>query len=515
MVNSEKVDRGPLPVLRSNLKLLLPRNCTATASKRLVWLSTMYLVLGLGMLAYFAFVARRLSLDPDEPYYVLGGTFVMRRRLPYLDFFLPQTPLTVYVYGFWQQLYGYGMESVRILGAVLTAVTGLLTFHLIRREAGLRSALIGLLFYCLSLHVIQWMVRAKTFGLCGVLTMLAVVLITKVSIRPWHLFVAGLLVGLTVTARLMFAPFIVSFLATLPLRHEVRQRFVSSFAWAVGGISIGVLPCLVLWLVTPDTFMFQTLRYHGMREGASALIGNWDQKFLLLRLLVGGQEPTYGAQCLLLWPIAFAALYRFARSDQRMLVVPTTALVLFVTFFLPTPSWDQYYAVLTPLGIVAFVLLFKQDRMLKYSVPLALVLPFALVYWPFFDANLRKTKLPVGIQIDDAVGWAIRNTTRAGDVVAAKSASYLAAAGRLPHECGFNVFSFGNWQSLTPEQVKRYHLCTDDKLRHAILNGEVDLFAATSPNELGLADQLQAAGWHSLSVPPATLWLAPKPRGRR
>lgn len=515
MANTEKADCGPQPLLRNSRWPFSLCSCTARVSKRLVWLWTMYLVLGFGMLAYFTFVTRRLSLDPDEPYYILGGTFVMKGKLPYLDFFLPQTPLTVYVYGLWQQLCGYGIESVRILGAVLTTVTGLLTFHLIRREAGLRSALIGILLYCLSLHVIQWMVRAKTFGLCGVLTMLAVVLITNVSIRPWRVFVAGLLVGLTVTARLMFAPFVVTFLATLPLRHEVRQRFVTSFAWAVGGIAIGVLPCLVLWLATPDTFMFHTLRYHGMREGASALIGDWDQKYLLLRLLVGGQESTYGAQCLLLWPIAFAALYRFARSDQRMFVVPITALVLFVTFFLPTPSWDQYYAVLTPLGIVAFVLLFKQERMLQYSVPLALVLPFALVYWPFFDANIRRTKLPIGVQIDDAVGWAIRNTTRTGDVVAAKSASYLAASGRLPHECGFNVFSFGNWASLTPEQVQRYHLCTDDELRHAILNGEVDLFAATTPNELGLAGQLQAAGWRSLSVPPATLWFAPKSGDKR
>src|SRR5207253_3779798 len=122
---------------------------------------------------------------------------------------------------------------------------------------------------------------------------------------------AGLLLGLAVDTRLVFAAAIPAF-ALLALRRRGMPRLA-------GGVAAGLVPSIVFLALSPHAFVFDNLRYHGEKT-SHGLVGEPVQKLRIAANLVGfgSADHALGAQFALLLVASAAALWllrgRFAAA---------------------------------------------------------------------------------------------------------------------------------------------------------------------------------------------------------
>jgi hypothetical protein len=85
----------------------------------------------------------------------------------------------------------------------------------------------------------------------------------------------------------------------------------ASVGWFLGSFVVGLLPSLVLFLNSPDAFLFNNLRYHAMRS-SEGLVGWWWEKFVIsLELFLWGGEGN-GLQ----WSVLFFVGFGLAISGS-------------------------------------------------------------------------------------------------------------------------------------------------------------------------------------------------------
>src|SRR5919206_380588 len=160
-------------------------------------------------------------LDGDEGVYTYASRLVLHGHVPYRDFFYEQMPLLPYVYGAWIGIFGESWYAARSLSALAAAATGALLFLHVERRLGGRPALAGIGLYALSGLVFGYFTIVKTFALASLFLFAAFVLVE--ARRPRWL-VAGLLVGLAVDTRLVFAAAVPAF-AVLAARRRALPSF--------------------------------------------------------------------------------------------------------------------------------------------------------------------------------------------------------------------------------------------------------------------------------------------------
>ena len=179
------------------------------------------------------------------------------------------------------------------------------------------------------------------------------------------IFLSGLLLGLAIGTRLTFLLASLAFGLSLAFypgipSKKARINLIISF---IAGIFVGVLPTIILFLVSPEKFLFwnihfvrlntlyrQLTRYTGRMDLASKL------EFLLIDIY---GEP--GNLLLLLSTIFFAFSTRFfvpikdkyLRSQSNLILL----LILFLTIggLVPTPSFHQYFYAPIPFAILGCV----------------------------------------------------------------------------------------------------------------------------------------------------------------
>src|SRR5439155_9120076 len=141
--------------------------------------------------------------------------------------------------------------------------------------------------------------------------------------RPRWLL-AGLLVGLAVDTRLVFA-------AAAPAFAWAARRRLVPFA---GGLVLGVVPSLVLLALAPHRFLFDNLRYHGEKT-THGLVGDPGQKARTVANLVGygRSDHAVGLQFALLLVAAAAAAWLLR---GRLPLAAGVAALLGVACLLPT-----------------------------------------------------------------------------------------------------------------------------------------------------------------------------------
>jgi hypothetical protein len=439
----------------------------------------------------------------------MGSDLLFQGKLLYRDFFFPQMPLSALIFGMWRYAFGYSFLTARFLGALLTATTGLMIFHVVRRETGMFTGLISVLFFSGSRHVMNWLPSSKTYGICSVLGLAALILSSHRTINTKRAFLAGTAAGLCVSTRLMFAPFAVLIVAAIAARCHAPRSLLRLTKPALVGVCIGLIPSVVFLLPAPAAFVFDNWTYHSLRNQSHEMVGDWDQKFVVLQAVFGGQSPA-GAQFLLLVPLTLAGLFEFWRRQSRLIVFPLTLVILSVVSLLPTPTWDQYFVTLVPAAIVSASLLITHKLGPSYAIQLSLLIPYAFVFWLWVEPNVVKARPPTGVDVEGAIGHVVQCVTRPGDAVASRVPAYLVASGRDYSLCSFNIFSYGDWSKVPAAKIEQFHLCTDEIFKKEVFGGAVKAVALSPSNELGLAENLAALGWKSISQPPATIWVAPK-----
>lgn len=241
------------------------------------------------------FVAR------DEGFYLYGARLITEGYLPYRDFFLPQTPGTLLVYGGLFILVGAGWLQARVCAAVLTALAGILLYGYASKRYGRNvGALSGILFV-VSVGVQVWLPTAQA-GALGVVLLIGS-LVAYLSYG--RSFLAGALFSWAIATRLTLAPAGLVFLFAVPQSGESsRWRHVRRF---VLGALIGALPWLALMLVDPENAWHHNITYHQQRSilsDAQAAHNRWIVLKTILGLRLGAgaggfQLPIRGPYVLL------------------------------------------------------------------------------------------------------------------------------------------------------------------------------------------------------------------------
>jgi len=425
---------------------------------------------------FFLYVAQHRLIDDDEGYYLLASRLVMQHKAPYLDFFYTQAPLLPYVYAAWFKLAGASWYAARIFCALLsTLVGGLLYYHVCRETGKWLAGACTAFLYATSTLIFAWYPIVKTFALAMLFLFPAYLIFTRLSpsTRGWMVGMAGVLFGLSVDTR----SYVVG-LAPVFLWWLLRQRSGRStarIAWFLGGLGIGIVPSLVLFLASPDAFLFNNLGYHAMRSGVG-LIGDWHDKMMVAAATMGGAYTGFQFSVVSLSALALVVLQRARRASALLALL--LALVLGLVSLLPTPASIQYFSLIMPFLIVTAVTSAsdyldalrsaRTVRLVGAGCALLLV-GFFLFAVPIFRQYLFTGRKVPGLQnMADAPNWTLSQVTAVskavdelampGEQVASFWPGYIFASWANPYP-GFEN-NFGMWvaPSFAPQKRQQYHI---------------------------------------------------------
>jgi hypothetical protein len=278
-------------------------------------------------------------VDGDEGVYAYTARLVRHGHVPYRDFFYEQMPLLPYVYAAWTAVAGESWYAVRVLSALLACAAGAVLYvHVLRRHGSRPLASLALGLYAVSALVLGYFSIVKTFALASLLLLAALALAEDPKRPRWLL--AGLLVGLAVDTRLVFA-------AAVPAFAFAARRRLARFG---AGLAFGLVPSVVLLALAPHQFVFDNLRYHGEKT-THGLVGDPGQKARTLGNLLGyGQtDHALGLQFALL---ALGTALALLLVRRRLPLAAGVGALLAVACLLPTPTYVQYFCVVVPFMVL-------------------------------------------------------------------------------------------------------------------------------------------------------------------
>ena len=362
-----------------------------------------------GAAALFVYMSRNRLIARDEGFYVMAAKLVLEGRTPYHDFFYPQMPLLPYVYAGWIAVAGASWPAVRLLSALMTTVLTLLLASEARRLFGAWAAILAVGLFAACSFVFPWYTTVQTYGFSTLLLFASYVSLNRAlqvsrsGMGIGRPLVCGLLFGLAVDARLMFAGLLPIFAAAFVFGAVPRRIGVRAALVFCAGFCAAVLPNLYLALKDFDVYLYNNLGYH-MTRSAHSVQAELEHKWVILKVLFGlsGTEKfdAYQMPILLLANAAAAvlALCRRCRFD------PALALAggLFLLNLTPSPTYMQYFSTLIPFLTIGALYavqaaLWNQRAKLR---PVALLAAAALaaVYWPGVTTDvIRHTKTGDGV----------------------------------------------------------------------------------------------------------------------
>ncbi len=321
-------------------------------------LSLTYLVLAVVLAAVFIPMSIARIADSDEGAYLIAAKLVMQGKLLYHDFSYPQMPLLPYLYGAWMKLFGVSWYSARLLSAAFAVALGLALFrqvlHLTRDR---RIAVLATVAFASSGLAAVWYPAVKTFVFPTLMLFLAWAVLDS-GWQRWKYFLSGLFLGLAVATRI-YALVAVFVLAIEVVRREPGRNGARQLGWFAAGLGVAFLPMLPLFLIDPDTFVFNVIGHHVIRSGGLGAVGDFSQKVstvLLLLTLVGSEGATSLQFTILLFLNAALGVSRLIMRERLPPSAPIAALLLLVSVML-TPTYPQYACIPLPFMIVNAALL--------------------------------------------------------------------------------------------------------------------------------------------------------------
>jgi dolichyl-phosphate-mannose-protein mannosyltransferase len=405
----------------------------------------------LGPLVAFRFV------DGDEGVYAYAARLVRHGHLPYRDFFYEQMPLLPYVYGGWTAVAGESWYSVRALSALLAAAGGaVLYLHVLRRHGSRPLACVALWLYALSALVLDYFPIVKTFALASLLLLGALVLVEERTHPSWLL--AGLLTGLAVDTRLVFA-------ATIPAFAFAARRRLARYS---AGLAIGLVPSVVFLALAPHQFVFDSLRYHGEKT-THGLVGDPGQKLRTAANLLGygDTDRALGLQLALLLAATALALWLLRR---RLPLAAAVGALLGVACLLPTPTYVQYFSVVVPFLVLVVVDAIAFARSRARAAAVAILLAGYGVAAGFAYAHDLETSpiLRPSVASVRKVQTVVQRESTPGERVLSSWPGYLFGTHAEAWPGYTNQFAPAAAAHVSPAEARRVHVASEAQLEAAI-----------------------------------------------
>jgi hypothetical protein len=478
-----------------------------------------YAVVAFAALCLFGYAAAHRMVDDDEGFYALAGRSVLTGRVPYRDFFFPQTPLSAFGYASFEALGARGLLPLRWCAASCAVGTTLLVQHGARREAGRVAGLLSAALFMAHTLSWEWAVTVKTFPLGLLFGMVTLLFATSRVVSPRAAFVAGVFSGLTILARGLSVPYAVAALGALALRegespHRLLLRRV------LLGLGIGLLPALWLGLLDPAAFWFDNIGYHALRSPGEGLIKDAAQKFDAARAVFlapfGARRPDVtGLQSTAL-VVAAVAAWRGAASpgarydDVTVRPFAAAALLVVITSFLPSPVYVQYFVAAVPAASVAAAVALVRTGWSRWKLG-ALLAAYAAVAVPSFRDRLVDVPDLDRPAASDQVGRVLDRVTREGEKVAAHWPGYLVSSRRASLDEALNQFARLSSDRVSASARERYHLFTEEDFRAALVRGDAGAFVVGAFTVPETALALKASGWtFAAGLRGVTVWVPPR-----
>src|ERR1019366_5804668 len=412
-------------------------------------------------------------------HYLLASRLVLMHKRPYLDFFYNQAPLLPYVYALWMKCSAISWNSARIFSAWLTTLLGVLLYeHVCQQTRNWRAGLSAVVLFASSTLVFAWFPVAKPFSLAALFLFSAYVVISRLSAEssPWLIAAGGLLVGLSVDTRSYLLLLVPVFLWGVLQSAETRTR-PASILWFLGGFTIAMVPCLYLFISSPDAFLFNNLGYHAIRTNAG-LMGMWPEKFVVVLMLFMGGPEGNGIQNSILFFITLGFVFSIRRPKYPPRLAFQIAITLGIISLLPTPTMPQYFCFCVPFLVVSAVCVVndffvtlesRRERLLAAVACVALL----AVYLGASARDFRKylvtgDRIPGVRWARDKDDWrlqrvlevsrAIDQVASPGEMVASFWPGYVFQTKATPFPGLENDFALPVAEKLTSQERARYHI---------------------------------------------------------
>ena len=340
-----------------NIALARPKPDVTRADRTLPrapfpWLALALAAVVLGSLAIC------LPVDHDEGQYVAAAALARRLR-PYRDFAYLQTPLQLLLTAPIGALAdGWSFIALRLANAAM-ALGELTLIYVAQRRLGVASgralAAAGLLLLAYPFEFSSVVARNDALpALLETGAMLAGLEALRRR-RAWPLWaLAGLLLGAAVGTKLSYVfPSAAIGLYLFWRAWRSGGRFADVLACAMGGV-VGLLPCLAVWLQSPEGFLWGAVTYAETAPKAwYGWLGQGGRLALPVRALEGGFHLAVGPALAIFAGVLIAAFRR--RREPVPSGVPllqVLALAGVAAAFAPSPMQRQYLEPLLPPLIV-------------------------------------------------------------------------------------------------------------------------------------------------------------------
>jgi hypothetical protein len=488
--------------------------------RRLAGLATWPRLVALALLSATALpMALNRPIDGDEGFFLMAARLFSKGLAPYHDFFFIHGPAIPYLFGAWFRVVGPGWYAARALSGLISVVIGMALFEHLLRATGRRGwALFGAALFATTGLALGWFSPVKSLGISALCAFCGMAVLSREG--KWSILVAGVLLGLTTSARLYM-------LATVPcavlflLRRQGWSRTLRRDLVQLGiGLAIGSLPLIWVLLRDHQAFVFGTVEYHALRDVRSAgVVGDWAQKRETLLSILGFESPDGGGAIQFLGLVVLALGSLFSSGTPRNSPFAPVWITLFVVSILPTPSYTQYFCLLVPFLIVEAVVLLASLPVPPLRPALALGLA-AYVGLGIVDVRrflVTGANVPGLWSPERIARWSIPQVVAVAKAIDEQNLpvgaswwpGYFVSTRTPIHIDLANDFGMVIADKVTEARRRRFHIVTHGEMAAMIERHDPPLFVegnwAYTPN----AQSLPARGYQQArTVGPVRIWVA-------
>lgn len=480
----------------------------------------------LALAALLVIAALFRYIERDDGQYV-GAVALMRTGLPYRDFAYLQTPLQPLLLAPLAWLAeGWLYPALRVVNALCGAAALGLLYRLVVEAGGSRRAALTAAAWMLCSHIFLFGATQARNDMVPLVLHAAGLLLL---LRVWRgegktivAFAAGLLLGAAASAKISYGlPAAAAGVVALACWRQLGAARVTGFA--LGGLA-GLVPCLALWAVAPEAFVFEVFRY------PVAAPVEW-------RLLIG-QPEMLGAPIRLGRSLLFLvqgagllALAMVVADRVRQWRVAGTALLLdavilggLVAALLPVPAYPQYWIPVLPALFARFALLVAERGWRRVELAALLFLPVGLFATAVdIGGNLWAGRAPPVEALGDArwTGTMLDGFEVPGAVAGLAPEALVGSGRALDRRFVTGPFLFRTRDLLTTGEAEAFHVVTwrnfaaalDRDMPAGLLLGSEKQAVPGAPTGLDglLAGWARTRGYRPYPAPSGrrTLWVRP------
>ena len=353
----------------------------------------LYLLWALVLIS-FAFYFTRLLIytNHNEDMYLAASYFVARGLLPYRDFGFLQTPLLPLLYGLLHWLTGISLyflgKTLSLLAYIAGAVVVVLTAYRYLPKKELIP--LWLLLYQANLVISEISLETSNYIIPFSLGLTSLYLFLRgmdQEGRFLYPLLSGLLMGIATGFKLYYAPFIgmLGILVMVLYPAGTRVRAVAGFTL---GALVGLLPLLYFLVAYPKRFLFFNITYHQLNTEFRRITGYKRTMHLAGKLGFAIRHLYRGDNFLLLVLGIFPVVWRVKDVTwYKWMAASILTLSALLIALYPTPSFDQYYALVAGFLLIAAILSLAMNEGLIRITTLAVVPSLVFSAGLFYKAS--------------------------------------------------------------------------------------------------------------------------------